>query len=269
MGEMEKDYYQVLGVEPDADAKAVKNAYRQLAFQYHPDRNKENPGAAEKMKGINEAYAVLSDSSKRREYDALRQQFGSSAYNQFRSNYSDQDIFSGSDINQVFEEIAKAFGLRGFDDIFKEFYGQGYRTFEFKSQGFFGGGFIFSGFGKGKAKSVTQSSTGGYLEKLSRVFIEKVSGVEIPESGADSVDVVVLSPQLAREGGPYAYFHKKKSKKLVVKIPLGVRDGQRIRLAGMGTEGKGGGKSGDLYLKVRIKMPLLQKVRDIISDLSK
>lgn len=267
---MEKDYYQVLGVEPDTAAKAIKDAYRQLAFQYHPDRNKENPGAAEKMKAINEAYAVLSDPSKRREYDALRQQFGSSAYNQFRNNYSDQDIFSGSDVNQVFEEIAKAFGLRGFDAIFKEFYGQGYRTFEFKSQGFFGGGFVFSGgFGRGKKKSVSQSSTGGYLEKLSRLFIEKVSGVEIPESGADSTDVIVLSPELAREGGPYAYFHKEKSKKLVVKIPPGVRDGQRIRLAGMGNKGKGGAKSGDLYLKVRIKMPLLQKVRDIISDLSK
>ncbi|QTA89338.1 DnaJ domain-containing protein [Desulfonema magnum] len=263
---MEKDYYQILGVGQNAETKEIKEAYRQMAFKYHPDRNTENPDAAEKMKAVNEAYAVLSDPSKKREYDSLRQQFGNSAYNQFRKTYSDQDIFSGSDINQIFEEMAKAFGLRGFDDIFKEFYGQGYRTtFEFKSTGLFSGDFIFSGnFGKKENKSAEQPPKISYLNKLSRFVIEKVTGVELPENGADLTDMILLSPQQAQEGGPYAYFHKKKSKKLVVKIPPGIREGQHIRLSGMGEDGKGGGNPGDLYLKVQIRKPFIQKVQDFI-----
>ena len=60
----QQDFYKVLGVATDADEKQIKDAYRQLAFQYHPDRNSENPDAAEKMKQVNEAYAVLSNSKK-------------------------------------------------------------------------------------------------------------------------------------------------------------------------------------------------------------
>ena len=106
------DYYEILGVDKTAAPKQLKEAYRKLAFKYHPDRNKGNPQASEKMKQVNEAYAVLSDPSKKSEYDMLRQQFGSSAYSKFRSNYSEQDIFSGSDIHHVFEEMAKGFWIQ-------------------------------------------------------------------------------------------------------------------------------------------------------------
>lgn len=266
---MEKDYYKILGVDPSAGKKAIKEAYRQMAFTYHPDRNTDNPDAAEKMKAVNEAYAVLSDDKKRQEYDMLRQQFGSSAHNQFRQSYSDQDIFSGSDINQIFEEISKAFGLRGFDDIFKDFYGQSYHTFEFKSDGSFGGGFFFSGgFGGGKGK---KGESGPRLfpsigvGKLLQFFMKKATGLELPQAGADMTGTITLPQEHAQQGGPYAYFHKKRGKKLVVRIPPNVRDGQHIRLAGMGEDGKGGGPPGDLYLKVRIKKTLVQKLRNLIS----
>jgi DnaJ-class molecular chaperone len=63
------DYYQILDVDQKASSKQIKAAYRKLAFKYHPDRNSKNPAASEKMKGVNEAYAVLSDTAKRREYD--------------------------------------------------------------------------------------------------------------------------------------------------------------------------------------------------------
>ena len=264
-----RDYYQILGVEKNADTKQIKEAYRELAFKYHPDRNKENPQASEQMKSINEAYAVLSDPAKRREYDTLKQQFGSSAHGRFRNSYSNQDIFSGSDINHIFEEMSKAFGFRNFDDIFREFYGKEYRTFQFRRPGFFAGGFIFSGsLGKDR-RHQTQFPLPDKLKKLSRFLLKTIGGVEMQENGANINDVIHLTPEQAQQGGPYAYFLRKKSKKLVVKIPPRVREGQRIRLAGMGEDGKGGGPAGDLYLEVKIKRPLLQKIKGMISDFRK
>ena len=89
----QEDYYQVLGVEPEATDQTIKEAFRKLAFKYHPDRNRENAAAVEKMKQVNEAYAVLSNPAKKREYDTLKNQFGSSAYSHFRNNYSEQFHF--------------------------------------------------------------------------------------------------------------------------------------------------------------------------------
>jgi DnaJ-class molecular chaperone len=264
----QRDYYRILGLEPSASPKHMKEAYRELAFKYHPDRNKGNPQASEKMKALNEAYAVLSDPAKRRQYDALRQQFGSSAYSQFRKNYSEQDIFRGSDIHRILEEMAKAFGFRGYEDIFREFYGQGYRSFQFKRPGFFATGFVFFGHLRWRERDQRQLPLQGYLGKLSRFFLEKISGVQLPESGSDIHDILQLTPEQAQEGGPYAYFLGQKSKKFVVKIPPRVREGQLIRLAGMGEDGKGGAKPGDLYLKVQIKKPLLQKMKRFISHLT-
>jgi len=263
----QRDYYQILGVKQVADSKQIKEAYRNLAFKYHPDRNKGNPEASEEMKSINEAYAVLSDPAKRREYDTLRQQFGSSAHTQFRNTYSEQDIFSGSDINHIFEEMAKAFGFRGVDDIFREFYGQEYRRFQFKRPGIFAGGFIFTGPFKRGGYSHAKFPPSGKFGKLSSFFLKQIGGFKMAKNGKDLEDAIRLTPEQAQEGGPYAYFLRKKSKKLVVKIPPGVREGQRIRLAGMGEAGKGGGKSGDLYLKVVIKKTLIQKIKKSIADL--
>ena len=97
-------------------AKQIKAAYRELALKYHPDRIKEDDAAAaDKMKQINEAYAVLSDSQKRNDYDAARRQFGESgAYSQFRKNYTYQDIFSGADIESVFDELGQIFRVQKF-----------------------------------------------------------------------------------------------------------------------------------------------------------
>ncbi|MGD2096658.1 MAG: DnaJ domain-containing protein [Desulfobacterales bacterium] len=261
----QNDYYQILGVDQNAGAKQIKGAYRKLAFQYHPDRNDKNPAAAEKMKSVNEAYAVLSDPDKRRDYDTLRRQFGSSAYSQFRQNYSEQDIFSGSDINQILEQMARAFGLRGFDEIFKEFYGQGYRRYEFQKPGFFAKGYFFKMPHHTGGMNRSGHPLHGRAGKLTRFLLKQFSGIEFPEDGADIHDTVWLDSELARQGGPYAYYLRKKNKKLVVKIPPGTRADQTIRLAGMGEGGKGSGRAGDLYLKVRIRKPLLQQVKNILS----
>jgi len=265
----QNDYYQILEIDQKASPKQIKDAYRKLAFTYHPDRNSKNPETAEKMKQVNEAYAVLSDPVKRREYDAIRHQFGSSAYSRFRQNYSEQDIFSGSDINQILEQMARAFGLRGFDEIFKEFYGQGYRHYEFRKPGFFAKSYYFTGSRQTRPMNPHGLSLQGGLGKLTRFFLKHFSGIELPEDGTDCNDTIWLSPEHARQGGPYAYYLRKKDKKLIVKIPPGIKHNQSIRLAGMGEDGKGGGKAGDLYLKARIRRPLLQRLKDFLAQLRK
>jgi len=261
----QEDYYQILGVEQNASAKQLKDAYRQLAFQYHPDRNRENPAAAEKMKRINEAYAVLSNPMKKHDYDAYRTQFGASAYTHFRKNYSEADIFSGSDINHIFEEMARSFGGRGFNEIFKEFYGQGYRHFQFRKPGFSARGFVFRGRLRPGDSKGAPFPPGGNLGKLSRFLLEKISGVRFPQDGADIHEDLYLDPRQALQGGPYAYYLRRKSKKLVVKIPPGIRNGQSIRLAGMGASGKAGGNAGDLLLKVHIRKPWSTSIKDFFA----
>ena len=260
------DYYEILGVSSDADPKKIKQAFRELAFKYHPDRNRETPEAAEKMKQVNEAYAVLSHAQKRREYDTLRQTFGSSARHRFRQNYTEQDIFSGSDIHRILEEMARSFGFRGYHDIFREFYGKGYQTFEIKRPGFFMGGIIFSGSTglRSRRNGQLPFAQSPFLRLAYRAF-EKLSGLAPPDKGRDIYEVIHIETAFAQKGGPYAYYHRKRSKKLVVTIPRGVRDGQKIRLAGMGEDGKGDGGPGDLYLKIRIKKPLLGRLKKLIS----
>ena len=260
----QQDYYQILGVDRHADAKRIKEAYRELAFKYHPDRNEKNPDSAEMMKRINEAYAVLSNVDKRRTYDAMRNQFGANAYGQFRSAYSEQDIFKGSDVHQIFEEMARSFGLRGVDSIFSDFYGPGFKQFEFKRHGLHGTGFIYrGGYGSQRGKRFAGSATPA-MGRFAKFLIEKVTGVKLPQTGEDVYDTIFMTPEFAQSGGPFPYHHRQRDKKLVVNIPSNTRDGQRIRLAQMGAMGKNGGPTGDLYLKVKFKKPLLQKTKDFI-----
>ena len=261
----QEGYYRVLGVDQNASQTKIKEAYRQLAFKHHPDRNRENPAAADKMKKINEAYAVLSNPAKKSEYDNFKTQFGSSAHTHFRNNYSEQDIFSGSDINHIFEEMARSFGFRGSNEIFKEFYGRGYQQFEFKKPGGPTRRFVFRGSSQAGHQQQARFPVDGNLGKVLRFVLQKVSGVQFPEDGADVDDHLYLAPEKAMQGGPYAYYLRRKSKKLVVKIPPGVRPGQRIRLAGMGHEGKAGGKPGDLFLKVHIRKPLMKAIKDLFT----
>src|SRR5512136_2221158 len=105
-----RDYYEVLGVKKTATEAELKKAYRKLAMKYHPDRNKGEKAAEDKFKEINEAYAVLSDAEKRKQYDM----FGADG---FHRRYSQDDIFRGTDFSSIFSEM----GFGG--DIFEQLFG--------------------------------------------------------------------------------------------------------------------------------------------------
>ncbi|MEM4311450.1 MAG: molecular chaperone DnaJ [Nitrososphaerales archaeon] len=107
-----RDYYEILGVDKNASKEEIKRAYRKLALQYHPDRNK-SPEAEEKFKEISEAYAVLSDDEKRRIYDMY-------GHEGLSGKYTHEDIFRGADFEDIFRDLGFGFG---FDDIFERFFG--------------------------------------------------------------------------------------------------------------------------------------------------
>lgn len=261
------DYYSVLGVDPSASEQDIKVAYRKGALAHHPDRNGDNPQAAEKMKALNEAYAVLSDRSKRSEYDALRHRYGPGAHDRFRQSWSQQDIFSGSDIQSVFEELSRAFGLRGFEELFRQGDGAHWRTFTFGSSQNPGQGFVFTGsFGTGhhpRRGSVSVQSRGA-ARFASHIF-RKMTGMDLPVAGADIRDTLRITPRRSAGGDTVRYYIRNRDKDVLISIPPQVKDGQQMRLAGMGEEGSGGAPPGDLYLTVKIKKPLLEKARSFLS----
>jgi DnaJ-class molecular chaperone len=256
----DKEYYRILGVEDDASQAAIKEAYRKLAFKYHPDRNKGDPAATEKMKEINEAYAVLANADKRREYDLLRSRYGTSAYDQFRQSHTAEDIFRGSDINQVFEEFARMFGFRSSADIFRGAYGPQYRRFVFYS------GPTGSPGRPSQAGAPAGIRLPGFFGGLVRFLLKTFAGIELPERGRDRHDRLPLRPEVARDGAEIEYRYRKwgEARNLLVSVPAGIRNGQRIRLKGMGSPGKGGGERGDLYLEVRVKKPLIARFRELL-----
>ncbi len=264
----QNDYYKILDVEKEASPQKIKEAYRRLAFQYHPDRNKDTPSAVDRMKEINEAYAVLSDQKKRRDYDTFRQQYGPSGYARFKQRYSQRDIFRGSDINQIFEEMAKSFGFRSFEEVFRESYGQGYHAFEFGSRGVSGRGFIFFGPGLGRSNprriSTSPDMLSSYLGRFTKYLLKKTFRINEPERGKDLRDILYLAPRQALEGARGKYLHRRRSKELIVTVPPGMKEGQQIRLKEMGLPGKGGGPAGDLYLRVKIKKPLFERVKNFL-----
>ena len=265
---MQKDYYDVLNTDKKATQQQIKEAYRKLALEYHPDRN-QDPAATLKMKEVNEAYAVLSNTEKRQEYDALEQAYGPSASSRFRQNYSEQDIFRGSDIRQVYEELSRIFGFRGFDDVFSEFYGPGYRKYEFRQPGFFARGFTYNPRSEaGRENGISFGNVlGGPLGKMLKHVLKKRWGLELPERGKDLNDRITIPPSLAQTGGKIQFVFRLKSKELIVNIPPGIKDGQKIRLRGIGENGRGGGDRGDLYLKIKIRKPLIQKIVDVFKSL--
>jgi len=209
-----RDYYEVLGVSKSASPDEVKRAYRKLAVKYHPDKNQGNKDAEERFKKISEAYAVLSDPEKRKQYDT----FGAEGFSQ---RYSQEDIFRGFDVGDLFRE----FGLGG-EDVFGRIFGGGFarqgRRGATRVRGFGGGG--GPGFGH-------EAVRGQDLEMVAEVTLEEVaSGVE---------------RRISYDAGG-------RPENLSVRIPRGIENGKRLRVAGKGGVSPYGGPQGDLYIRVAV-----------------
>ena len=261
----QKDYYEVLGLTSGASQQEIKDAYRKLAFQYHPDRNNDDPAASDKMKALNEAYAILSDPAKRSDYDLLKDRYGTTAYDQYRQTHTQEDIFKGSDIDQIFQEFSKSFGFRGSDELFRQFYGPGFKGFVYSRPGFVYRSAVYD------PEQTTQQVTPesplnqmGVSGKALKFLLEKVLRIQIPERGKDLSDKLKVIPGTAAAGGEIEYHYRKRgeTKNLMVRIPPGIQDGQTILLRGLGAFGKAGGTPGDLLLRVRIKVSLWQRIKN-------
>jgi DnaJ-class molecular chaperone with C-terminal Zn finger domain len=214
---MAEDYYKILGIEKTASAEEIKKAYRKLALKWHPDKNPNNKAAEEKFKKISEAYAVLSDTQKRKDYDM----YGSA--DQFRQRYTQEDIFRGFDLNDI---------LRGFG--FGDLGGKGTKTFRASR----GGGYTF-----------TQN------DSFSDIFEgERHRFSRIPKKGQDfeyNLSITLEESVLGAE--KKLSLQKEESiEEISFKIPPGINSGKKLRLAGKGSPGVDGGPPGDLYLFINI-----------------
>lgn len=226
----EKDFYAILGVPKDADAAAIKKAYRKLAKQHHPDRNAGDAAAEQKFKDVGEAHAVLSDPKQREEYDAIRSMAGGGA--RFRAG-------PGGAGASGFEDIFSAFGGAG---------GGGTRV-RFGNGGQYAAGGedindllaqMFGGAGGGGARGADPFGGTGF--RASRG----------PRPGADVQARTTLSFRDAVEGATVT-LSTAEGRRITTKIPAGVRDGQKIRLRGKGAEGDPGAPKGDLILTVTVE----------------
>jgi len=228
-----KDYYAILGVSRNASGKEIKQAYRRLARKYHPDVNPGDPSAEAKFKEINAAHEVLSDPEKRKKYD----QFGD------KWQYADQ--FAG------WQQAP-----------FGDFANQGTFTFDFGDLGSGVGGLggifdsLFRGFGT--RTTSRRPRRGRDIEQPIRVTLEEAyhGSTRTIEIQAESV-CHVCNGRGALENAPCytcgGVGRVLSPQRLEVKIPAGVKDGSRIRVAGKGEPGSTGGPSGDLYLVVSVK----------------
>jgi curved DNA-binding protein len=202
------DYYKILNVSKTASDSEIKKAYRKLAMKYHPDHAKGDSRAEERFKEISEAYAVLSDKTKRQKYDT----FGSAGFHQ---RFSQEDIFRGFDLGEIFKEFG------------------------------FGGGNMFTGRGGGQRFSFGSGSPFGFQSNPQQTQQMKGSNLvyEMPLTLQEIVSGTTKS---------IAFQHGGQAHNLTVKIPKGMITGKKLRIAGKGEQSRYGGPPGDLFVQAKI-----------------
>ncbi len=230
---LNKDFYKTLGVSKDATESEITKAYRKLARKYHPDINKTKEGE-EKFKDISEAYDVLKDKESRERYDAIRQ-FGAGGA-RFAGGAGGAGGFDASNLNDIFSMFGGGAGAGGNGSHIR-----------FSTNGG-GAGFddIFSMFGGGNA--------GGYgghgYEDYGDGAYAGYRPTPAPEDGADLNSKITLTFRQAVKGATVSL--SAGGKKFKTRIPAGVKNGQKIKLAGKGKPGVHGGRNGDMYLTVTV-----------------
>jgi DnaJ-class molecular chaperone len=217
-----KDYYKTLGVSRTANEKDIKSAFRKLARKYHPDVNPGDKQAEDKFKEIGEAYEVLSDPEKRRKYD------------QFGSGWQRGPV---SGVHPSWQEVFRQAQRRSGPGSGRRPAGGPAVDFETAMGGDFGD--FFEGlFGRGARGTTTSRPRAGEdLEQEIGVTLEEVFN-------GGSREFVIDVP------GPDGKMNRER---IEVKIPPGIEDGKRLRVAGKGHPGTSGGPRGDLYLRVRLR----------------
>jgi molecular chaperone DnaJ len=263
-----RDYYEILGMDKKASTDDIKSAYRKLAMQYHPDRNK-SPDAEEKFKEISEAYAVLSDKNKRQQYD----QFGHAGIDM---RYSQEDIFRGVDFEDLFKDIGLGgFGFRRGGSIFDKFFGE-----ERRREGPRRGSDILyelsinledAAFGKTIDLEVPRTETcdmckgsgakpgtsprtcpscrgSGQLSRTQNTPFGRFMTTSMCGT-CRGVGTIIDAPCTTCHGSGMV----QRRRKLEVKIPPGVDTGSRLRVHGEGEAGEKGGPPGDLYVEVHVR----------------
>lgn len=213
-----KDYYKILGVSKSSSPEEIKKTYRKLALKYHPDRNKDDKDAESKFKEISEAYAVLSDPEKKKQYDL----FGADG---FQRRYSSEDIFHDFDFGSIFREFGFGGGGGGrSQNIFSHVFGGAGQAHRFKSGNPF------------------ESAFGGFDNRRQAVkgqdLIYELS-ITLEEAATGTQKTISYQPGAPQE-------------KLSVKIPAGISTGKKLRLQGKGQPGLYGGPPGDVYIHIRV-----------------
>ena len=295
---MAQDYYKLLGVEKGASQGEIKKAYRKLAMKYHPDHTKGDKAAEEKFKKISEAYAVLSDKEKRKEYDT----FGAEG---FRQRFSQEDIFRGFDFGDVFREFGFG-GGRGGGMRFNFGGGSPFGSQARQQQARMKGSDLvyelpltLKEVANGTSKTVSLQHQ-GYSEKVT-VKIPKglISGKKLRLAGKGSpsplggppgdlfIRAKVLNDPLYRAEKYDLHMNQElklseavlgtrisvptlDDKQLSLKIPPGTKPGTKMRMSGHGLPHMKGNKKGDLYVKIQVKLPrqLTDEQKKLIEQLA-
>ena len=229
------EYYKVLGIDRSASAAEIKKAYRKLARKYHPDVNPDNAEAEQRFREIQEAYAVLSDTDKRKQYDTYGRVDGipDMGFDPFRQASSSWRDAGGVQVE--FGDFARGQGgFQDLGDIFGELFGRG-RT----------------------SKTRQQPRRGADQEiEVEIAFADAVRGTAVTIPIQRQVVCTSCNRSGAVDGRSCPSCHGAgvliSTERLRVKIPEGVADGQRVRVAGKGAEGGAGGKAGNLFVKARV-----------------